>query len=75
MNEVRSIPVPIALKELIISNNELLKKYQQELTSKVLLANEEIMRMLSLDASEGWRLDIGTYSYIKSESTDDTSVS
>lgn len=75
MNEVKSIPVPIALKELINSNNELLKQYQQELTNKVLLANEEIMRMLSLDPTDGWRLDMSTFTYVKTEKIDDTSVS
>lgn len=75
MNEVKSIPVPIVLKELINSNNELLKQYQQELTNKVLLANEEIMRMLSLDPTDGWRLDMSTFTYVKTEKIDDTSVS
>jgi hypothetical protein len=69
------VPVPLALRHLIESNNELLKIYQQELTDKVIIANEEIMRILGLDAKDGWRLDMSTFTYVKTESTDDTSVS
>lgn len=65
MSDATSIPIPTALKELIISNNELLTQYQQKLTNKVLIANEEMMKLLSLDPNDGWRLDIGTYSYVK----------
>lgn len=75
MNEPKSIPIPVALKELILSNNELLKQYQQELTTKVLLANEEIMRMLRLNPEDGWKIDMSTFAYVKVENTDDTSVS
>lgn len=75
MNEIKSMPVPIALKELINSNNELLKQHQAELTAKVLRANEEMMRMLGLDPNEGWRLDIGTFTYVKTEQTDASSIS
>lgn len=74
MNEPKSIPIPLVLKELILSNNELLKQYQQELTSKVLLANEEMMRMLGLHPEDGWKIDMSTFTYVKTESTDDTSV-
>lgn len=69
------VPVPLALRHLIESNNELLKIYQQELTNKVVVANEEMMRMLGLDAKDGWRLDMSTFTYVKKESTDDTPVS
>lgn len=75
MSKPTSIPIPLALKELILSNNELLKQYQQELTSKVLLANEEMMRMLGLHPEDGWKIDMGTFTYVKTEVTDDTSLS
>ena len=67
------VPVPLALRHLIESNNQLLKSYQQELTSKVVVANEEMMRLLGLDPSDGWRLDVDTFTYVKVE--DGTSVS
>lgn len=75
MNELKSIPVPLALKELILSNNELLKQYQYELTNKVLLANDEMMRVLGLNPEDGWKIDMNTFTYVKVENTDDTSVS
>lgn len=68
-----TVPVPLALRHLIESNNQLLKTYQQELTSKVVVANEEMMRLLGLDPNDGWRLDVDTFTYVKVE--DGTSVS
>lgn len=76
MSEQKSIPVPIALKELIESNNKLLTNYQQELTKKVISANIEMMQLLGLDSEEGWRLDTDQMVYIKQEqpTSDDTPI-
>lgn len=68
-----TVPVPLALRHLIESNNQLLQTYQQELTAKVMVANEEMMRLLGLDPNDGWKLDIATFTYVKVE--DGTSVS
>lgn len=65
MSEAKSIPLPIALKELIISNNQLLKDYQRDLTNKVLLANREMMTLLGLSEDDGWVIDLETLTYIK----------
>jgi hypothetical protein len=70
-----TVPIPLALRHLIESNNQLLKTYHNELTSKVMIANEEMMRVLGLDPKEGWRLDIDTFTYVKLEETNDTPVS
>lgn len=67
------VPIPLALRHLIESNNQLLKIHQADLTTKVMQANEEMMRMLNLNPQEGWRLDVDTYTYVKVE--DATSVS
>ena len=67
MSEQMSIPVPIALKELIISNNLLLTQYQQELTKKVISANIEMMQLLGLDPNDGWKLDTDQMVYTKQE--------
>ena len=67
MSEQTSIPVPIALKELIQSNNLLLNQYQQELTKKVISANMEMMQILGLDPNVGWRLDTEQMVYTKQE--------
>lgn len=65
MSEQMSIPVPTALKELIISNNALLNQYQQELTKRVIAANTEMMQLLQLDPNDGWRLDTDDMVYVK----------
>ena len=65
MQTPTSIPVPTALIALIQANNELLKIYQRELTERVITANTEMMRILGLNAEDGWRLDMDTMTYIK----------
>jgi len=67
--ENKSVPVPEAIKQLIISNNILLQNYQQELTSQVQVANREMMQILGLDPNQGWRLDMDSMTYIKQEQT------
>lgn len=71
----QTVPIPLVLRSLIESNNQLLKNYHNELTSRVMVANEEMMRMLGLDPNDGWRLDMDSLTYVKLEQTDATSVS
>lgn len=71
MEEKKSIPIPVALKELINSNNILLKQYQQELTHKVITANIEMMNLLGLDPNDGWILDLDTMMYTKQKPAQD----
>lgn len=71
----QTVPIPLVLRSLIESNNQLLKNYHNELTSRVMVANEEMMRMLGLDPNDGWRLDMDSLTYVKLEQTDDSSVS
>ena len=70
MQNNKSISVPTALKELILSNNQLLSNYQQELTNKVIKANLEIMELLNLNPADGCKLDIENMVYIKQEEKD-----
>lgn len=69
-----TIKIPIALEELIISNNELLKNYQSNLMEKIQLANAEMMRILNLSPQAGWKLDIERMVYtrpaVEEETTD-----
>jgi hypothetical protein len=69
------VPIPVTLRHLIESNNQLLKTYQTELTSKVIQANEEMMKLLGLNPNDGWRLDLDNLTYVKVENTNATSVS
>ena len=72
MQDQTQVPVPTALKELILSNNLLLQQYQEQLTSKVIMANLEMMQLLGLNPTDGWKLDMDTMMYIKQEH--DTSI-
>ena len=65
---INSVPVPMALKELINTSNTLLQNYQQELTSRVQIANREIMTLMGLSSEDGWQLDMQTLTYVKVES-------
>lgn len=70
MTEKTIVPVPKALQELIRVNNQLLQQYQNELTSKVFAANEEMMQLLGLDPNDGWRVDIDEMMYVKIPNSD-----
>ena len=65
MTEVQSVPVPLAIRELVMSNNTLLQNYQQELTLRVQTANREMMQLLGLRPEDGWQLDLQTMTYVK----------
>lgn len=63
----KEIPVPTALKELILTSNTLLQNYQQELTMRVEVANREMMSLLGVSAEDGWTLDMKKMVYFKQE--------
>lgn len=63
------LPIPKALKLLIDANNELLEQYQHQLQQKVLVANEEMMKLMNLNPEDGWRLDLEEMEYVKVEKT------
>jgi hypothetical protein len=64
MKEV-TMDVPIALAQLILNNNEALKKYQSQLMQQIKLANEQMMQILKLDPEEGWQLDMERMVYVR----------
>lgn len=63
-NEV-IIKIPIALEELILANNELLKNYRAMVMEKIQHANAEMMGILKLSPSAGWKLDIERMVYTR----------
>jgi hypothetical protein len=65
--EIKSIPVPLVMRELINSNNMLLSNFQQELTNRVVAANQEMMKMLGISTEDGWELNAQTMTYIKKD--------
>jgi hypothetical protein len=59
--------VPLALQQLINANNERLKAYQNDLVQQVQDANIQMMQILKLDPTQGWRLDANRMVYVKLE--------
>ena len=67
-----TMEVPLALAQLIVNNNEALKKYQSQLMQQIKDANEQMMQILKLDPDAGWKLDIERMLYVRM-STEETS--
>lgn len=63
-NEV-TLTVPLALQNLIRSNNQLLKIYQEQLFNEVHDANLQLMQLLRLDPELGWKLDMERMVYVR----------
>jgi hypothetical protein len=62
-----TLPVPIALQNLIKANNTLLKTYQAQLMEEVQHANMQMMQILQIDPANGWRLDMDSMKYVRIE--------
>lgn len=64
MREI-AVEVPIALRQLIVANNEILKSFQSKLLEQVQDANMQMMQILRLDPAAGWRLDLERMQYVR----------
>lgn len=62
-----TLDVPLALQNLIKSNNALLKSYQVQLMTEIQEANVQMMQILQIDPTNGWRLDMENMVYIRIE--------
>jgi hypothetical protein len=60
-----TMEVPIALQQLILNNNKLLKDYQAMLWRQVEDSNKQMMGILKLDPAAGWRLDMERMVYVQ----------
>lgn len=69
-----TLPVPLALQNLIKANNTLLKSYQSQLMDEVQQANAQIMQILQIDPRNGWRLDMDNMVYVRIEQSAPTTV-
>lgn len=67
MNKEVTLPVPLALQNLIKANNTLLKSYQSQLMDEVQQANTQMMQILQIDPRNGWRLDVENMVYVRVE--------
>ena len=61
------VSIPLALRTLVKSNNELLKNYQSTLIAEIEEASAQMMQILRLDPNEGWRLDLDRMIYVRVE--------
>jgi hypothetical protein len=64
MNEV-TLEVPLALQQLIQTNNQLLRKYQMELLQQIQESNTQMMQILRLSGEAGWKLDMERMVYVR----------
>jgi hypothetical protein len=60
-----TVNIPIALRQLITSSNELLKNYQNKLLQEIDEANIQMMQILKLDPGLGWKLDMERMAYVR----------
>jgi hypothetical protein len=63
-NEV-TLEVPLALQQLIQTNNQLLRKFQQELLQQIQESNAQMMQILRLTPEAGWKLDMERMVYVR----------
>jgi hypothetical protein len=63
--KVVMLKAPKALEQLISSNNELLRKYKEELFEQIKEANQQMMQILKLDPAQGWKLDLDKMMYVR----------
>lgn len=67
------VKVPLAIRRLVESNNQLLEQYQATLTKSVVEANAEIMEMMGLYPADGWIVDMSTMEYVQTSQVSDAS--
>jgi hypothetical protein len=70
MNEV-TLEVPLALQQLIKTNNQLLRKFQSELLQQIQESNAQMMQILRLSEEAGWKLDMDRMVYVRPKTEDE----
>lgn len=70
MNEV-TLEVPLALQQLIQTNNQLLRKFQSELLQQIQESNAQMMQILRLSEEAGWKLDMDRMVYVRPKTEDE----
>jgi len=69
-NEV-TLEVPLALQQLIQTNNQLLRKFQSELLQQIQESNAQMMQILRLGEEAGWKLDMDRMVYVRPKTEDE----
>ena len=60
-----TLEVPLALQQLIQTNNQLLRKFQGELLQQIQESNVQMMQILRLTPEAGWKLDMERMVYVR----------
>jgi hypothetical protein len=63
--EIKEVPVPLAIRQLVELHNARIREYQQKSLQEIQDASVELMNILGLLPQNGWRLDIESMKYIK----------
>ena len=63
--EIKEVPVPLAIRQLIELHNTRIREYQQKSLKEIQDANVELMNIIGLLPQDGWRLDMETMKYVK----------
>lgn len=66
-----TLEVPLALQQLIQTNNQLLRKYQGELLQQIQESNAQMMQILRLSGEAGWKLDMERMVYVRPKNEDE----
>jgi hypothetical protein len=66
-----TLEVPLALQQLIQTNNQLLRKYQGELLQQIQESNAQMMQILRLTPEAGWKLDMDRMVYVRPKTEED----
>jgi hypothetical protein len=70
-NNQVTVHIPVALRQLITTSNELLKNYQAKLLGEIEEANVQMMEILKLDPRHGWRLDMERMVYTRPQTEEE----
>lgn len=71
MNNEVTLEVPLALQQLIQTNNQLLRKFQSELLQQIQESNAQMMQILRLSGEAGWKLDMDRMVYVRPKTEDE----
>jgi hypothetical protein len=64
-DELKEVPVPLAIRQLVELHNTRIREYQQKSLQEIQDANIELMTMMGLLPQQGWRLDMENMKYIR----------
>ena len=63
--EIKEVPVPLAIRQLVELHNARIREYQQKSLQELQDANIELMTMMGLLPNQGWRLDMESMKYVR----------